>query len=275
MRDLEAEIRRKDGQIRTTLGSAELIEVEGDPCSLSVFTDITERKQAENALATVSRRLIEAQEQERTRIARELHDDINQRIAMLAVELGNLQQSPPGSGVEARERINGLQRRLSEIGIEVQAISHRLHSSKLEYLGLVTACKSFCKEVAKGNEVTVDFTAENTPSDVPRDVSLCLFRILQESLNNAIKHSGVRHFEVRLRGISGEIQLSVRDCGAGFDAETVMSSGQGLGLISMRERASLVKGTMLIASKPMGGTEITVRVPMVSKQAPETTIGAA
>src|SRR5215469_16607702 len=141
VRDLEIRIRRKDGQIRTTLGSAELIEVDGENCCLSVWADITERKQAEEALASVSHKLIDAQEQERTRIARELHDDINQRIALLAVELAQLHESSPGSAREAHRRVNGLQQRLSDIGIEIQAIAHRLHSSKLEYLGLVAACK--------------------------------------------------------------------------------------------------------------------------------------
>ncbi len=275
LRDLEIKIRRKDGQIRITLGSAELIEVEGTPCALSVFADITERKQAEEALASVSRRLIGAQEQERTRIARELHDHINQSIALLAVELSTLQQNAPGLGQEVQIRINGVQRRLSEIGIEVQAISHRLHSSKLEYLGLVTACKSFCREVAERSKVTVDFTAEDIPRAVPQDVSLCLFRILQESLNNAIKHSGVQHFEVHLDRISGEIHLEVRDRGGGFDPEAAMSS-HGIGLVSMRERASLVGGTLSVTSQPMGGTQIRVRVPLVSaKSTIEMTSGAA
>jgi signal transduction histidine kinase len=277
VRSLEVKIRRKDGQIRTTLGSAELIEVEGESCALSVFADITERKQAEEALASVSRRLIAAQEQERTRIARELHDDINQRIAMLSVDLSQFQQNIPGSDQEVRSRVNKLQRRLSEIGIEIQGISHRLHSSKLEYLGLVTACRSFCREVGERHKVTVDFAAADIPLMVPQEISLCLFRVLQESLNNAIKYSGVQHFEVRLHGTLGEIQLTVHDNGVGFDAEAAMMS-QGLGLISMRERASLVNGTMSITSKQTGGTEISVRIPLVSAQsagASELTSGAA
>jgi PAS domain S-box-containing protein len=260
-RDLEIRIRRKDGQIRTTLGSAELIEVDGEKCCLSVWTDITERKQAEDALASVSHKLIEAQEKERTRIARELHDDINQRIALLAVELEQLQQSNSGLDGEVRRRMKTLVKHVSDIGMEVQAISHRLHSSKLEMLGVVVACRSFCREVAERNKVAVDFTEEGTPRGVGQDVSLCLFRILQESVNNAIKHSGAQHFEVRLCGVSDEIQLTVRDCGVGFDAQAALS-GHGLGLISMRERASLVKGTISITSKPMAGTEITLRVPI-------------
>jgi len=175
LQDLEVRIRRKDGRIRTMLGSSELIDFGGEPCGLSVFTDITERKQAEEALAGVSRRLIEAQEQERTRIARELHDDINQRIAMLAVDLDRLQQSVAGSDRETSFRIKGFQSRLSDIGAEVQTISHRLHSSKLEYLGLVVACSSFCREVAERHKVNIDFAADNVPLGLPRTYHCACF----------------------------------------------------------------------------------------------------
>jgi len=274
LRNLEIRVRRKDGQIRTTLGSAELIEVGGEPCALSVFADITERKQAEEALAGVSHKLIEAQEKERTRIARELHDDINQQIAMAAIELEGLQQSSPNLDSEARRRVKALVKRISDIGVEVQGISHRLHSSKLEILGVIAACRSFCREVAERNKVTVNFTEEGTPRGVPPDVSLCVFRILQESLNNAIKHSGSQQFEVHLRGVSDEIQLTVRDRGVGFDAAAALS-GHGLGLISMRERASLVKGSISITSKPMTGTEITLRVPIAVNCESQATSGAA
>jgi PAS domain S-box-containing protein len=236
--------------------------------------DITDRKLAEEALSSVSRRLIDAQEQERTRIARELHDDINQRIAMVGIELDVLQQSLPNAGAAVRNRFEELRQLAAGIGAEIQGISHRLHSSKLEYLGLVSACKSFCREVADWHKVEVNFAAEDISPTLPQDISLCLFRILQESLNNAIKHSGAQRFEAHLRGTSEEIHLTVQDHGIGFDAAAAMIS-RGLGLISMRERASLVKGTMLIASKPMGGTEITVRVPLVEKQVTQTASGAA
>jgi signal transduction histidine kinase len=193
---------------------------------------------------------------------------------LLAVELEQLQQSNSGLDGEGRRRMIDLGRRITEIGIEVQAISHRLHSSKLEILGVVVACRSFCREVAERNKVTVDFTEGGTPRAVPQDVSLCLFRILQESLNNAIKHSGAQHFEVCLRGLSDEIQLTVRDCGVGFDAPAALR-GYGLGLISMRERASLVKGTISITSKPLAGTEITLRVPIAVNHQSQAISGAA
>ncbi|HEX4664032.1 MAG TPA: PAS domain-containing sensor histidine kinase, partial [Terriglobales bacterium] len=273
---MQYRLRRHDGEYRWVL-------VTGVPRSSSDGSfagfigsciDMTERKQAEEALSSVSRRLIDAQEQERTRIARELHDDINQRIAMLGIELDVLQQSLPNEGAELQNRLDQLRQQTAEIGTDVQGISHRLHSSKLEYLGLVAACKSFCREVAEWHKVDVNFVAENIASNLSQDISLCLFRVLQESLNNAIKHSGAQRFEAQLRGASNEIQLTVRDHGIGFDAAAVLVS-RGLGFISMRERVSAVNGTILIASKPKGGTEITVRVPFVARAASKTTAGAA
>jgi PAS domain S-box-containing protein len=251
------------------------LNLDRKPGGILIFAEeITRRKQADEALASVSHKLIEAQEKERTRIARELHDDINQRLALLAVELEQLQQNNPGADGEVRRRMIDLVRHITEIGMGVQAISHRLHSSKLEILGLVSACRSFCREVAEQHKVTVDFAADDVRREVPRDVSLCVFRILQESLNNAIKHSGAQHFEVRLRGVSDEIQLTVRDCGVGFDASAALR-GHGLGLISMRERASLVKGKISITSKPMAGTEITLCVPVAVNRESQAISGAA
>ena len=233
---------------------------------VGMIVDVTERKLAEEALSTVSRRLIQAQEQERTRIARELHDDINQRLAMLQVELNQAQQSLPDSQSSTRELLMEIQNRLSETSNEVQAISHRLHSSKLEYLGLVTACRAFCKEIADRQEVRIEFNADGISSTPSPDVALTLFRVLQESLHNAIKHSHVERFQVSLRGTSREIKLTVHDDGVGFDVDAAIND-RGLGLISMRERVSLVNGTILISSKPMGGgTEINVRIPLAVEE---------
>jgi PAS domain S-box-containing protein len=275
--EMEYRLKRNDGEYRWIfdIGVPRFNSDRSLAGYIGSCIDVTDRKLAAEALSNVSRRLIEAQEQERMRIARELHDDINQRIAMLSIDLDRVQQNMSASDRETSAQIKGLQRRLLDIGLEVQTISHRLHSSKLEYLGLVVACRSFCHEVGERHQVKIDFVAEDVPRGLPQDVSLCLFRVLQESLNNAIKYSGVQQFEVQLRCTSDELQLTVRDRGMGFDVEAAMSS-QGLGLISMRERASSVKGTMLITSKPMGGTEITVHVPMVSaERAGEVTSGAA
>ena len=243
---------------------------------LGVAVDITERKLAEEALASVGGRLIQAQEQERARIARELHDDINQRLAMLQIDLVRIRQHPPPSDTELQVRINELCGRLSEASLEVQGISHRLHSSKLEYLGLVAACKSFCVELGERQGIKIDFAAEGVPRALPEDVSLAVFRVLQESLQNATKYSGSQRFEVQLRGNDKNVQLTVRDHGKGFDVDAALN-GNGLGLISMRERASLVRGTIAIRSKRNAGTEIDLHVPLVvaNKSMSEGTSGAA
>jgi PAS domain S-box-containing protein len=229
---------------------------------IGMVADVTARKMAEEALSKVGGRLIEAQEQERKWIARELHDDINQRLALLANDLEMMEQDPPDSAVEVRKRIHEHLRRVHEIGTDVQAISHRLHSSKLQYLGIVAAAKGFCQELSEQHKAAIDFTHADIPPTLPEEISLCLFRVLQEALHNAVKHSGARHFEVQMRGASGEIQLMIRDRGRGFDSDEALTNNRGLGLISMRERIILVGGTFLITSKPQWGTEINIRVPL-------------
>jgi len=225
--------------------------------------DVTERKLADEALSSVSRKLIEAHEEERTRIARDLHDDINQRLALLEIDLEELGLNPPNSSMEVSNRAKGLRTRLSEIGIEIQAMSHRLHSSKLEYLGVVAAITSFCKELSDRQKIDIQFTHDLVPSSLPYDISLSLFRVVQEGLRNAVKHSGVRHFDVDLRGTLYEIQLTVHDAGVGFDLEGILTN-PGLGLVSMQERIRLVKGTLSIVSTPSTGTTIQARVPLGS-----------
>ena len=227
---------------------------------LGMVVDITERKLAEESLADVGRRLIEAHEEERTWIARELHDDVNQRMALLAIELDRWNQQLPPSAVEFHDHIHHASQRLSDIANDIQALSHRLHSSKLEYLGLVAAAKSFCKELSEQQKVEIDFSHADIPRSVPKEISLCLFRVLQETLQNAVKYSGVRHFKVELRGTEGEIQLTVSDLGVGFDPQDAIHR-RGLGLISMRERMQLVSGELSIKSQPGSGTTIRARVP--------------
>jgi PAS domain S-box-containing protein len=259
VRNLEIRFRRKDGQIRTSLGSAELIDVNGQACVLSVIADVTERKAAEEALASLSGRLIEAQEAERTRIARELHDDINQRLAMVATTLNRL-KDVPASEVKASGYIEEAFSRICDLGDDIQALSHRLHSSKLEYLGLEVAAEGFCAEIAERQSVEIDFRSDAIPEKLSDEISLCLFRVLQEAVQNAVKYSGVGKFEVSLTGASGEIQLRVHDSGAGFD--TAANNGHGLGFTSMKERLKLVNGLLSIDSKPQHGTTIVASVPV-------------
>jgi PAS domain S-box-containing protein len=223
------------------------------------FLDITERKRTERALANVTRRLIGVEEQERTRIARELHDDIGQRLALLNVELGQFDSSHLLA--EVASRIGELQKQSAEIASDVQSLSHRLHSSKLEYLGVATAMRGFCKEFSAQQNVEIVFAHDPISRTVRPDISLCLFRILQEALHNAVKYSGVRHLDAELRASSDAIDLTVRDSGSGFDVEEAMKAS-GLGLISMAERIKLVGGQLSIESHRNRGTTIHARVPL-------------
>jgi PAS domain S-box-containing protein len=253
-----------DGSVRWIAGRWQVLMNEsGVPARMiGVNIDVTERKRAEVALLEVNRRLIEAQEQERARIGRDLHDDIGQRLALLAIQLQQFREDTlilP----EVRSRMGELQKQISEIATDIQSLSHELHSAKLEYLGIVAAMRGFCQEFAENQKAEIDFKAHDLPSPLSPDISLCLFRVLQEALHNSAKHSGVRQFEVRLWGTSDEIHLTVKDSGAGFDCEAAKES-RGLGLISMEERLKLVKGTLSINSQPKRGTTIDARAPLNS-----------
>jgi signal transduction histidine kinase len=247
---------------------------DGEPGGILIFAEeITRRKQADDALSGMTRKLIESQEQERSRIGRELHDDINQRLALLAVELDRLDQS--GSTKNLHDILQKAKVQVMEIATDVQAISHQLHSSKLEYLGLAAAAKSFCREISEMHKVGIGFTQDGVPRNLPQEVALCLFRVLQQALQNGIKYSGSDHFEVDLCGTPADIRLTVRDFGRGFSMDDAMQTN-GLGLVSMRERVNLVKGEIEIKSKPMAGTEIIVHVPVpIADLAREVTSGAA
>jgi PAS domain S-box-containing protein len=272
IRNLEVHYRRKDGAQRVGLSSGDLIEIGDESCVLSVIADITDRKRSEEALSVMSRKLIEAQELERARIGRDLHDDVVQRLALLAIELERVQQNLPDSASELCTRIGEIRNRTLEISTSVQTMSHELHSSKLEYLGIVATARSFCREFAEKRKVEIDFKSENVPMSLPPEISLCLYRVLQEALHNAAKHSGGRHFEVRLRGTLDAIHLTVSDFGAGFDEASAMK-GSGLGLTSMHERLKLVNGDLSIASQPRRGTTIHALVPISSTCDSERAVG--
>jgi PAS domain S-box-containing protein len=263
--EMEYRLRRHDGQYRwlSDIGVPRFNPDHSFTGYIGSCTDVTERKLAEESLANVGRKLIEAHEEERTWIARELHDDVNQRMALLAIELDRWNQQLPPSAVEFHDHIRHASQRLSDIAKDIQALSHRLHSSKLEYLGLVVAAKSFCNELSEQHKVEIDFTHTAIPGSVPKEISLCLFRVLQESLQNAVKHSGTRHFKVDLRGTEAEIHLTVSDLGVGFDRHGAIHR-RGIGLISMRERMQLVSGEISIKSRPGSGTTIHARVPFNS-----------
>src|ERR1700751_3951766 len=181
---------------------------------LILAEDITRRRQMEEMLSGMTRKLIEAQEQERTRIGRELHDDINQKLAMLAIELEQLQDNPS----EVRSRLQELQKQTTEISDDVQALSHELDSSKLERLGAIRGIRSWCREFGDRQKMKIDFKSDIS-SDLPLEVGVCLFRVLQEAFHNVVKHSGVKGVEVQLSEHLNDVHLIVTDLGRGFDVE--------------------------------------------------------
>jgi PAS domain S-box-containing protein len=230
-----------------------------------LLRDISDQKRAHEALSRLSRKLIAAQEEERARIARELHDDIAQRLAVLAIGLTRIAEGSPGS-LEVSSRAIELERLAVEIATDVQALSHKLHSSKIALLGMAASVRLFCDEFSKQQKVRIAFETNDLTSQLPSAVSLTLFRILQEALHNSVKHGEARHCGVRLWETDGWIHLVVEDDGAGFDVEAT-KRGHGIGLISMEERISLVDGVLSIRSQPQYGTNIYARVPLVQDEA--------
>ena len=203
---------------------------------------------AEEALASLSGRLIDAQEEERKRISREIHDDYSQRLAMLAIDLEDLAEKIGDSSVEAGQRLHQIWNGIGELGADLHSLSHRLHSSTLETLGLVAGAKAFCEEFADQQEIHVDFADESVPRGVPGDVALCLFRIVQEGLRNIKRHSGADSAEVRLEGSGEKLHLSVSDRGGGFDVNK-RSPRNGIGIRSMEERLRSLGGQLEINSR--------------------------
>jgi PAS domain S-box-containing protein len=258
---MEYRIRRNDGEYRWIFDTGvPRFNPDGSFAGyIGSCLDITDRKLAEEALASVGRRLIEAQEEERTWIARELHDDIVQRLALATIELERC-HSPAAGATGLPVSIRQACRLLSELGQDIHALSHRLHSSKLEYLGLAAAAQSFCREFSEQRNVRIEFKHSDMPAIVPKQISFCLFRVLQEALQNAVRHSGAQDFVVEVHGSPEGIRLMVSDSGIGFDWRHAIN-GRGLGLISMRERLRLVNGELSIQSEPGRGTSVIARVP--------------
>jgi PAS domain S-box-containing protein len=260
---MEYRLRRFDGEYRWVLdiGVPRFNQDGSFAGFIGSCIDVSDRKLAEDALSGVNRKLIEAQERERARIARELHDDVGQRLALLTVELEQLRQMLVDSPADLLQRVEELRSHSSDIASDVQSLSHELHSSKLEYLGIATAMRAFCHELSVQHDAEIVFVHDEIPRNLSHEISLCLFRVAQEALQNAVKHSGVRHFDVELRYAPDAIQLTVRDSGSGFDvAESMRTSG--LGLISMTERLKLVDGQLSIDSQAQRGTTIRASVPL-------------
>jgi len=267
--ELEYRLRRYDGKYRWIFDVG-VPRFEANGVFLGYIgscIDITDRKAIEKSAEELSARLIAGQETERTRIARDLHDDFSQRLALLGIGLGRLWKKRPESEEEERVVIRELWDRTKEISSDVHRLSHQLHSSKLEHVGLGPALRGLCREISETYGIQAEFYEEGVLSGLPKDVALCLFRVAQEALSNVVKYSQAQRAEVNLHGEVDKISLRVTDAGAGFEVG-VEKKDAGIGLVSMRERLRLVGGLLSIRSAPMAGTEILAQVPL-SASAPE------
>jgi signal transduction histidine kinase len=222
-----------------------------------LFRQLSDRRSAEAGRHELSRRLIVAQEEERRRIARELHDHLSQQLALLAIDLQQLSMSAPSNALSVH--LDELWRRTNEISSEVHGLSHRLHPSKLEALGLVATIRGHCRDISRQG-VVAHFAERNAPNGIPADVSLCLFRVAEEALSNVVRHSQATEAYVTLEEIDRAIVLRVVDGGRGFP-HAVTPDQAGLGLVSMRERLRSVGGTLKVDSAPGHGSVVEARVP--------------
>ncbi|MFZ3329701.1 MAG: PAS domain S-box protein [Candidatus Acidiferrales bacterium] len=261
--EMEYRLKRFDGKYRWIVDyGVPRFESDGAFCGyIGSCVDITDRKLAAESLEELSGRLITAQDEERTRIARELHDDFSQRLALQGIGLAQLWKKMPESDVAERAKVQELLKGIQEISSDMHSLSHQLHSSKLEHVGLAPALMGLCEELSSRFKVQIKFTDNGLSSGIPKDVGLCLFRIAQEALGNVVKHSGAKEAHAELCGTRNEIRLRIVDTGFGFDPD-LRNGNAGLGLVSMRERLRLVGGRLSVQSAPMQGTEILAEVPL-------------
>jgi PAS domain S-box-containing protein len=256
----EKEYVRKDGHRVPVLVGAAALEGSQDVCVAFVL-DLTERKRAEQAVEDLAGRLIHAQEEERSRIGRELHDHISQMLSLLTIKIDQLRATSaiaPGIG----KALDELRRNTSDITDDVHRLSHRLHSSTLDYLGLVPALQKLTVEFSDRHGIPIAFTHAPLPARLPSEAALCLFRVAEESLTNVAKHSKARSARVHIAGASDGIRLTVEDSGEGFDVRSSASEA-GLGFVSMRERLRILHGTIHVDSAPARGTRIDAWIPPV------------
>jgi len=260
---------RKDGSEFPIEVSLSRVLTSRGPLAVSFVSDITARKQAEAALRNSEQQLrvlagslLTAQEDERRRLSRELHDDITQRLAFLSLELGKLAGEMPDSSEQARTTIRTLQEQTLQASSEVRRISHGLHPSVIEDFGLGIAIEEFCSEFEKAQGVRVSFEGLVDDSRLDDACSSCLYRITQESLRNAVAHGHATEVHVTLSVAPGSVQLRVKDNGAGFLTNGARMK-TGLGVVGMKERIRLLNGTLALSSQPGQGTEIVATVPLV------------
>ena len=267
----------KDGSVRWFLSRGSMIRhADGAPHHIvGTKTDITERRRAEDAIREqeavlrasdreiqhLAGRLIAAQEAERGRIARDLHDDTSQQLAGLAIALSSLKRrlSPDDDGLQ--KDVSSLQERAIALAENVRDLSHDLHPSGLEHAGLIPALAAYCTEIQNQKAIEVTFAAEGDFAPTEPAVTLCLFRVAQEALRNVALHAHASQAGVRLLATGDGVELTIADDGRGFDIADVRGSGEGLGLISISERVKLAGGVVSISTQVDKGTRVHVKIP--------------
>jgi PAS domain S-box-containing protein len=259
VRNVECRFKNRSGVPFTLSVSITEFAVNDRALRVVVGADLTPLRAAEARLSDVSRKMLDAQELERLRIGRELHDNVGQRLALLNMGLVQAQADVERLGQAVVESLSDLTNQAALISKDVRTISHDLYSPQLRLLDLGEALKGLCIQLQRHLAIEITFSSPHVPRHVAADISLCLFRVLQEGLINAAKHSDTRRIEVELRGTARAIYLKIRDFGSGFSLGNVH---EGLGLVSMRERVAMVGGTFSLNSTLRSGTEIKVRIPI-------------
>ncbi len=253
------------GQIKWIDSRGKVTVANGRPRALhGASLDITSRKNAEEAVHELSGKLMYAQEKERARLARELHDDLSQRLALLSIRLEVLKARDDADTEWSRE-IEELITNIQDLSADMHRISHELHPAKLRQLGLEAAIRGFCREVSATHQLKISFFSVGIPRELPNHISLALYRIVQESLQNVARHSNATAASVKLAVEEGELVLIVSDNGSGFDPKGEVAR-RSLGITSMEERVALIKGTFLIESGNGNGTRVVTRVPILPQR---------
>jgi len=259
---LEYRIVSSVGDVRWIHSRGKVEPVNGARFIRGAIVDITKLKMAEEAIHDLSGKLMNAQEKERAHLARELHDDLSQRIALLSIQLTTLRNKPRDLAY-VKSQLDQFVSDVKRLSVDIHRISHELHPARLTQLGLETALRGLCHELSAAHPLEIDFEAENLPRDLSQDVSVCLYRVTQESLQNVIKHSGAVSARVSIKLEKGQVRLSVSDNGNGFDPPATKAKAT-LGLISIEERVRAVKGEAKVISAVGAGTIIEVHVPVGS-----------
>jgi PAS domain S-box-containing protein len=261
--EMEYRLRRFDREYRWIVDyGVPRFELDGTFCGyIGSCVDITERKSSAESLQALSGRLIHAQEEERVRIARDLHDDFSQSLALQCIDLEQLLKKLPEVEVEEQARLLKMLKRTKQMTADIRSLSHQLHSNKLEFVGLVPTVSSLCKEISEKYKIQVQFTECAFPHNIPKDVALCLFRVSQEALGNVVKHSQARCAHVELGANAKGVSLRITDEGMGFRPDST-NQAAGIGLVGMTERLRLVGGRLSISSELKRGTEILAEIPL-------------